>query len=185
MFILGNDCTGARIYQAKDKEYDNPFMWCLIPPKSFSFLYKNFTNIKFENVEVKKDGEWYKIVIDKNVDVYYPHYRFDGNVKTPTVGKSGIDVYYYKIEEYIIEKYTSRLKRMTGSPLFIINDTKTPLVNGKCTYNKDDLTEYVNKGDCFVLTSDKTIKGKNVIYKPEGKVSSMAAAKIIIEKTNI
>lgn len=185
MFIVGNDCTGARIYQVKDREYDNPFMWCLIPPKSFSFLYHNFKNIDFNSIEIKKYGDWYKIVIDGKVDVYYPHYRFDKNCKKPIIGKSGIDVYYEKIDEYIVEKYRTRLKRMKGEPVFVVNDTKTPLVEGKCVYDKNDVAEYIDTNDCYILTGDKTIKGKNVIYKPEGKVSSMAAAKIIIEKTNI
>ena len=141
MFI-GNDCTGARIYQAKNKEYDNPFMWCLIPPKSFSYLYHNFNTIDFKNIELKKDGPWYKVIIDGNVTVYYPHYRFDAAFTKPTVGKI-------------------------------------------CTYKKEDLLEYVGLSDCYILTSDKSIKGSNVIYKPSGKVSSMAAAKIIIENAKI
>lgn len=184
MFI-GNDCTGARIYQTKNKEYDNPFMWCLIPPKSFSYLYHNFNTIDFKNIELKKDGPWYKVIIDGNVTVYYPHYRFDAAFTKPTVGKSGIDVYYNKIDEYIVEKYMLRQTRMGGTSIFIINDTKTKLVDGICTYKKEDLLEYVGLSDCYILTSDKSIKGSNVIYKPSGKVSSMAAAKIIIENAKI
>ena len=65
MFILGNDCTGARIYQAKGKEYNNPFIWCLVPPDSFSYLYNHYKNIDFNDIELKKDGEWYNIVINK------------------------------------------------------------------------------------------------------------------------
>lgn len=129
---------GHGFISKKKLEYNNPFMWCLIPPKSFLYLYNNFKTINFKNFELKKDGEWYKIVIDKKIEVYYPHYKFDKNATSPEKCKGrDIDVYYCRIYEYILEKYQTRLYRMSGTPIFIINDTKTELVSGKCKFYKE------------------------------------------------
>lgn len=184
--IIANDCVGARIYQQKGTEFGNPFMWCLIPPESFSYLYHHYREINFRNIELKKDGEWYKVVIDRKVTVYYPHYRFDKDARTPTKRKGQeIDIYYCRIYEYILEKYWKRLERMKGEPIFIINDGKTGLVGGKCSFYRKDVEEYVGRDDCFILTDDRTITGRNVIHRNEPKISSGDSAKLIIEKTGI
>ena len=38
--IISHNCIGARIYQQKNMEYGNPFMWSVIPPEDFWYLNK-------------------------------------------------------------------------------------------------------------------------------------------------
>jgi hypothetical protein len=185
--IISNSCVGARIYQAKKQEYNNPFMWCLIPPDSFAKLYDNFGKLNLKKYKVAKEGDWYKVVIDEKVDVYYPHYRYDAAADEPRTGGTGeLDVYYSKIEEYIKEKYEARLARMSGKPVFVIDDKETGLVGGKCAFSESDLKHYVGKSDCVVCTINEKITGKNVVHKPRGKrLSTGDIAKIILKETGI
>ena len=121
--IITNSCVGARIYQEKNMMYGNPFMWSIIPPDDFLYLYENYNDINFKNFELLKEGKDYKIVIDGHVNVYYVHYRYDEYSNEPTV-KDEIDIYYNRIEDYIKEKYITRLERMVGKPIFIVSDRK-------------------------------------------------------------
>ena len=176
--IVSNNCVGARIYEIKKAIFETPFTWCLIKPADFLYLYENFAKINFENANVEKDGRWYLVNVDNKIKIYYPHYRYDEMCKKPT--KRGIDelnIYYDKIEEYILEKYKKRVKRMYGKPLFLIDDKVTDLVDGKCTFNENDIVRYIDKKDCIITTTNKKIKGKNVIYKatdmPTGSIAKL------------
>jgi hypothetical protein len=98
--------------------------------------------------------------------------------KKPTKrGTDELNIYYDKIEEYILEKYKKRVKRMCGKPLFLIDDKATDLVDGKCTFNENDIVRYIDKKDCIITTTNKKIKGKNVIYKatdmPTGSIAKL------------
>lgn len=184
--IVCNDCVGARIYQEKKHNYANPFSWCLIPPKDFEVLYKNFNTINFKNYRLDKEGQWYKIIIDDKVTVFYPHYRYDPNFKEIKSKKPGdLNVYYYKIEDYIKERYEARLARMSGKPIFVIDDNETDLVEGRCAFSENDLKKFVGKDDCIISTSNRNVKGKNVVYKPLRKISTGEIARIILNKTSI
>jgi uncharacterized protein (DUF1919 family) len=184
--IVCNDCVGARIYQEKNQKYANPFSWCLIPPKDFEKLYENFDNINFKNYRLDKEGQWYKIIIDEKVTVFYPHYRYDPDFKELKSKIPGdLTVYYCKIEDYIKERYEERLSRMSGKPIFIVDDNETDLVGGKCAFSESDLKKYVGKDNCIVSTKNKNINGKNVVHKPEKKITTGEVARIILDKTNI
>ena len=160
--IISHNCIGARIYQKLNKEYENPFMWSVIPPSDFYYLYQNFANINFENIRVEENYGDYMVVIDDKVRVYYVHYKYSKNATKPIV-KDDIDIFYNKIGEYIKEKYFTRLSRMKGRPIFIVTDR---MFVGKpdCNFKRDELIKYVGKNDCIVMTDDKTITGDNVIY---------------------
>lgn len=178
--IISHNCVGGRIYQEKNEEYANPFMWCVIPPKDFYYLYTHYDEIDYSKIKMEKDKTDFKITVDDKFMFYYVHYKYSKTAKTPTL-KSGIDVYYEKIEEYIKEKYFARLKRMKGKPLFIVTDREF-VVRKDCNFKKDDLVKYLNKEDCIVVTCDKTIAGKNVIYVQNKNLDPKDIAKIILNK---
>lgn len=179
--IISHNCVGARIYQQKNEKYSNPFMWCVIPPNDFLYLYENFEKINFQNFKLEKDKEGYKIVIDNSVNVYYPHYKYSSFEKTPVKkAKDGIDVYYNKINEYIVEKYRTRLARMCGKPLFIVTD-RDFIVNKQFNFKRSDLLKYIDKEDCLVVTADKTLSGSNVIYMSSTKLDPKDISKIILK----
>ena len=113
--IISHNCVGARICQQKNMEYGNPFMWCVIPPDDFYYLYTHYNEINYENIEIEEVNTDYKVLVDGKIAVYYVHYKYDKNAATP-IYKNEINVYYNKIKDYVIEKYKIRLKRMVKTP---------------------------------------------------------------------
>jgi hypothetical protein len=117
MNIIANSCVGGFIYKNELKEpFQNPFIWSLIDFESMLYLAKNFYSINFNNIRLTdvgkiEDDTWeFHLIIDNNVLVKYVHYKFSMFDKHPTV--RGIDVFYDKIWEYIIDKYRERVSRM-------------------------------------------------------------------------
>jgi len=181
--IISNNCVGARIYQLKKDVYETPFTWCLITPSDFLYIYENFESIDFKNAKVGNDGRWYFMCVDGKVRIYYPHYRYDKNCKSPTKkGTDELNLYYCKIDDYITEKYKTRVLRMTGRPIFLIDDKLTDLVDGKCAFYEEDILKYTNKENCIITTSNKKIKGDNVIYKTSPDLPTGAIAKLILKE---
>lgn len=186
--IISHNCIGARIYQQKNMEYGNPFMWSVIPPEDFWYLYNHYDDIDFSNIELTKIKNDNVVIVDGKVKVYYVHYRFDKNAKTPIQKiKDGVDIYYNKIDEYILEKYNSRLKRMLEQgvrPIFIVSDREF-VVNKNLNMHKNDLMKYVNKEDCIVVTVDRNIKGNNVVYVAKKTMDPKDLARIILRTVKI
>lgn len=104
------------------QEYENPFCWNIIDANSMYNLIKNYDNIDFTNYKLVRDEKWqFSIVIDDQVHVKYVHYHFSQfDYKVRVVG---VDLFYNKIWEYIVEKYEKRLSRMKSDPIFIIGTT--------------------------------------------------------------
>ena len=177
--IISHNCVGARICQLKNMEYGNPFMWCIVPPNDFYYLYTHYNEINFKQIKLEKEKNDYKIVIDGKINVYYVHYKYDANANTP-IKKYDIDVFYNKIEEYILEKYNKRVDRMTHSPIFVVTDREFYLMN-RCNFQKKDLLKYINKDNCIVVTNDKSINGYNVIHTKSKKLTPNEIAEIIIK----
>ena len=181
--IISHNCVGGRIYNKKGWKYGNPFMWCVIPPEDFHYLYSHYNDIDFTKIELVKKGKFYKVVIDEKVNVYYVHYLYDRNATKPRK-KSRVDLVYNKMDEYIIEKYKTRLERMSGKPLFIVTDREF-VTNPKWSMKKEDIEKYVDKDDCIIAAYDSSINGKNVIHLPEPDLDPEEIAKIILKNINI
>lgn len=122
MNIISNTCVGAWIYKKYlDKPYSNPFMWNVIDYDSMYNLIKNYNKINFNNIKIVKDkirNNTYAIIIDNLITVRYIHYRYDETKTVPEV--KGVDIYYNKIDEYVKEKYLTRLKLIKENPIFIV-----------------------------------------------------------------
>lgn len=123
MNLISNTCLGAFIQRDWLKQqYKNPFCWNVIDFKSMQYLITNFEAINYDNFEIQKDKNWnFSIIIDNAVQIQYVHYKFKPECKIITT--HGVDVYWNKIWQYIVEKYEERTKRMLESnnkPLFII-----------------------------------------------------------------
>jgi hypothetical protein len=82
-------------------------------------LVKYWNEINFFDFElIKNDKSEFSIVIENKVKIQYPHYNYAPMHKQPF--SKSIDVYYYKIEQFIVEKYLERLIRMKDvDPIFI------------------------------------------------------------------
>ena len=180
--IISHNCVGAEIYRQQDCQYGNPFIWCVIPPEDFQVLYSCYKQIDFSKIKLEKDGKYYKIVIDGKVNVYYVHYKYSKEDKTPRRRKNG-DILYSDIEKYIVDKYVTRLKRMSGKPLFIVTDREF-IVNKEWIFKKEELEKYVGKDDCIVVAHDDNINGNNVVRMPEKNMQPKDIAAIILDRIN-
>lgn len=178
--IISHNCVGGRIYQRIEKEYGNPFMWCVIPPDDFYYLYTHYNEINFNNIKLEKEGTDYKIIVDEKVTVYYVHYKYKEDASTPII-RNGIDVYYNKMDKYVIDKYRSRLTRMKDKPLFIVTDREF-FKKTECNFQRDDLIKYVGKDDCIIVTCDRSIIGENVVYVENKNMDPKEIAEILVKE---
>lgn len=178
--IIANNCTGSRLYQQIGMQYGNPFMWSIISPEDFLYLYNNYYDINYWNYEIGKKNGSYKLIIDGKINVLYVHYKYGEEDVVPTRKNNDMDIFYNKIEDYIIEKYEKRLKRMVDKPFFVVSDREY-LFNKGFIFKEEDLKEYVNKDNCIVATCNNDIIGNNVIYTPNSTIDPEEIAKIILE----
>jgi uncharacterized protein (DUF1919 family) len=115
MNIISANCLGGHIYRdLLHVKYDNPFIWTRIDSDSFIHLLENYENINFNNFVLIKESnklENFRIIIEDKIKIQFTHHKFDKNSIKPTV--KNVDVYYNKIWEYIVEKYESRIKRLS------------------------------------------------------------------------
>ena len=115
MLIISNNCISGFLQRDYFKQaYNNPFIWTTIEPNDFINLVLNFDSINFKKFELFKDKDWnFFLNIDNCFDVRFTHYKFNANTSKLTIGgPNKNDIFYNKIWEYIVEKYTSRLNRM-------------------------------------------------------------------------
>lgn len=179
MNIISHNCVGAYMYIKKGEIYGNPFMWSVIPPEDFFYLYNHYSEINFDKIEIAFENNFYKVVIDNKVNVWYVHYKYNEHAMEPTRTIHD-DVIYYDIENFILERYKTRLSRMFGEPVFVITDREY-ITNKQWNFTKEDIEKYVNKKDCIVAVYDKTIVGDNVIYMPNKDIEPKEIAEIILK----
>ena len=122
MNLITNDCIGAFLYMNVIKEnFKNPFMWTRIDLNEFYKLIKLYKEIDFKEIKftdrTSLKNNLFELCVDQKFNVLMPHMKFDKRCNK--VIKRGNDVYYYKIWEYIIDKWYDRLKRMTEEPIFV------------------------------------------------------------------
>jgi hypothetical protein len=154
MNIVSNSCIGAYLHkQFLKKPFNNPFMWTVVDFDSFVYLIENWKNINFQNYELVKDEKWnFSIIIDDKVKLQFVHYKFNPNYKTPTLDKLG-NILYYKIWEYIVEKYEERISRMltlTEEPIFCVCNFNT--IYADSIYSKEQLEKLSSYKNVHILT---------------------------------
>lgn len=119
MIFIASDCVGARMYEKLNLQFNNPFCWNRLSYKDFIFLANNLQKIDFNKIKINLINDPAKnknnnvvglVNVDNKINILYPHYIQNSKYDKPT--KIDTDVYYNKIGEYILEKYTSRLNRM-------------------------------------------------------------------------
>ena len=141
MNIISQNCLAGNIYKNHLKsKFENPFIWTVIDFNSMLFLIQNWNTINFKNYELVKDDNWnFSIIINGKVKVQYVHYKFNPKCKTPILDNVG-SIHYYKIWEYIIQKYKERLNRMLEKkeePIFCICNFNTIFTDA--IYNEEQL----------------------------------------------
>lgn len=171
MNIITNNCLGGFIYKDILKtEYRNPFIWTLFDPDEYIDFIDKFDEINFNNYEITKVGDKlsnnFIIVIDGKYHIKFIHYNFKADASTPYI--KGVDVYYNRIWEYIIDKYIKRLKRMKNekNTIFIFYEP-----NLKC--NKLSLLPQIaKKRKCLAFTNELQSSENLKVYPIEKTWSS-------------
>lgn len=135
--IIGNNCCGGNFYQLKHIYYNNPFIWMLLPYDSIAVLMTSFdkinwASIKLTNSPVKENT--FILTIDNKVNIHFVHHMFNPLYDTPTLirDSSGSHLVSNHIWEYIINKYSERVKQMLATdmtPKFIIHDQNWGMQN--------------------------------------------------------
>ena len=124
MNVIATNCAGSYVMTRNNSPLGNPFVWAFIPYKSIREMLTRFPLIKYTNVKLLPSFKWkgtYTLRIDDCVDIHYIHYHQNPAEKTLKVHNH--DVSYYKIQDYILERYMVRLKRMQHlkeEPRFLI-----------------------------------------------------------------
>lgn len=124
MKTICNSCVGSFLTRCcYNTPLITPFNWCQLDAKSALYLITNWNNINFEDYELIKDDNWnFSILIEKEIQIRYVHYKFDSKVNG--VKKIGGDKVSNKIWEFIINLYERRVKQMEESneePIFIFS----------------------------------------------------------------
>ncbi len=148
MNIICNSCVGSRLYELCNKEFNNPFMWNVIPYPDFKRLIQNYDNIYFRKFNVsifqQSESNWVsQAIFDSLVKTYYIHYHQDARFKRPT--KNAIDIYSDNIIGYTEDAIKRRLDRMESSkerPIFLFETRNRNRYNG--VYTERDIDNFIN-----------------------------------------
>lgn len=165
MNILSLNCLGAHIYRDLLKcSYGNPFIWTRMDNADFIRLLEDYENIDFHNYTLIKESrklENFRIIIDDKVKLYFNHHLFDANADKPI--KRGVDIFYNRIWEYIVDNYEKRLARMTKKIDLIAIDDWSNDIDVKKIKSICERKNY----KCFICTNRLVETNEpNMIIKP-------------------
>ena len=124
MNVVSNNCAGSYFMTHGSEKLGNPFSWAIITYSSMDNMLSHFYDIDWAKFALNKSTRWpgtVFVTVDNLVDIHYIHYHHNPVNKTPVV--HGHDISSSNIWEYIVEKYTTRLKRMVAAkqePKFLI-----------------------------------------------------------------
>ena len=180
--IVSNNCLGARIYTLLNRQYDNPFMWCLISPYDYFTLMENFDSIDFTDVvpRIQQDSPMNQntnvvtLRIGGLIDIPYVHHHEDKDCDE--VKTIGVDKYYKNMRQYVCDAFSRRIKRMSPDIIFLFEGTSD-------VYSEFSKVKAQHKK--VFVSNDKTLVGNNDVLAiwNGGKSSSMIKARYILENS--
>lgn len=173
MNLISNDCAGGFVYKFCNLEFNNPFIWMRLQENDFYYTIKNYEKINFNNFEIDKSFiderphnkmDIFKLKIDDKIEIHYTHYHF--SAKDNKIRIVPPEIFYNKIWEYVVEKYTKRTKRMlelNEKPIFFVNfprrkytkNMRNKLLSENFKYKLIIITE--NEEDLKYANDDKLI----------------------------
>lgn len=141
MLIIGNDCVAARIYQEKHLQFNHPFQWCKLHISDLINLIYNLDTIDLYKIDLHRLSEQ-RLLIDSKIEPIYVHYCYRKGYTKPT--REGIDILYERNDEYILQKYYQRLKRLDLSekPIFILHEKFDPKFPAEYNIGSSDCIEF-------------------------------------------
>ena len=128
MNLVANSCIGGYLYRLHNEAFGNPFMWAMLQSDAMTQCINKFNYVNWGHIKMEPDVSnpltnrcTYNVIVDDSFTIHYTHYLRDEKYPRPT--RIGVDVHGEKIENYIVEKYLSRCKRMCSArtnPVFCI-----------------------------------------------------------------
>ena len=107
MNIICNSCVGARLYEYRNMQYGNPFMWNVIPYDDFKYMILNYNAIDFSKHKTELytySGKSISMTtFDSKIKTYFIHYHQDDSCKG-TERREVISIYSNDIISYTEEK---------------------------------------------------------------------------------
>lgn len=193
--IIGSNCVGSRMYEQLGVQFDNPFIWSCIPRDEYITLIREWDNLNLWNYRFFNDGHYNCMRVDDKVTALYPHYIQDDKYDKPTrmSGQHGLDIRYNKIQEYIEEKYRTRLERMTSKDvLFLPTQHENPNLNDVESLSMVQNALIENNRKSILACTYQELKGLEtpnnrvvILSQDPNKTSTIAVAKEIIKTLNI
>lgn len=173
--LIANSCIGSYIQRDYLKqELGNPFTWATVSIPDMKKLVFNYDKINFRNYRlITLKGVKY-ISVDNRFVIKYVHYRFDKRFKDrKIVDRDGsVTVFWDRIDQYILEKYKTRVERMLKNnlePIFIIGN-----------FFKD---QYINFEDAKDIASKS--KYKIIFISDDVKFESLISEKFEVVLYNM
>ena len=187
MKLIGNNCYTGFLLKRLGLQYNTPFVWNRIMPDSYLRLVQHYNDIHWANIKMFRtsdvltayrnieDASAFGITIDNLVTVYWWHYRYDANARTPIVKSPNI--YYYKNYEYTLHKYLSRTKRMlhtNGDPIFVYHSNTAQL--NTTELNLIDSPDYLLK----IITAATQYRHKLVLITQFAELQKYESSNICV-----
>lgn len=177
MLVIGNNCISARLYEQLKLEFNNPFIWMVLPYDSVCYLMSNWDSINFNKFEIKASkfkNNTFVLIIDGKIELHFVHYVLDKNANMPLkeqkYTKDGAwwgNVRFKDIESYIKEKYITRLNRMkqcNEEPVFLLRD-EVYAANNNSSKTMKDVANNTSKYKRIIITRDKSITRNDSVCK--------------------
>lgn len=177
MLVIGNNCISARLYEQLNLEFNNPFIWMVLPYDSVCYLMSNWNSINFDKFTIeasKFKNNTFVLIIDGKVELHFVHYVFDKNANVPLkeqkYTKDGAwwgNVRYKNIVFYIKERYITRLNRMkqcNEEPVFLLRD-EVYAANNYSSKTMKDVANNTSNYKRIIITRDKSITRNDAVCK--------------------
>ena len=71
--IISNNCCGSNYYRKKNIEYNNPFIWMVVPQNSIKILLTEFDKIDWYNIDMNKSTirkNTFIIIVDNKIELH-------------------------------------------------------------------------------------------------------------------
>lgn len=175
--VIGNNCVGAYWYSLNGYQFNNPFIWMLLPYDSLYHCLHKFNTINWNNFRIT-ESTWYKntyiITVDNTVHIHYIHYKLNPYATTIRVNRQGAaeesgwngNVEYAKIWQYVVDKYKERTLRMCKNavnPVFLIREE--PLLNNNANYSLKDIAYSESEYKRIIITQNTSIARNDDMVK--------------------
>jgi hypothetical protein len=169
MFVIGNNCCAAYLYQKIGVQFNHPFVWMVLSNLSIYNLLEHWYDIDWTNINLRESSEragTYILNVDGLVDIHYVHYRLNLNKPTLEVMRPknsheavGSHIEWNQIYKYVVSKYISRTARMlklSEPPCFLIKQES--YANNNMMVDLSSIAQHQSNFKRYIITTDTNLE---------------------------